>query len=276
MLVDAMVEQVPVLIDEQLEGLEPKMSTTALELDVSMEAGFDSIQVDRYGLAATLDLDLQITGEGDGDHLYVGVLSADTTESPQLDTGSDITITMSDDLLNRGMFDVWQAGALDIVLSSEDGSLDPAILMMLHADTGTIRVNPRLPPVVVEQDNGFQLQIAELEVQIETPGGEQGELLLVAAHATADIDIEMVDGLLTPTFSDFSTVLAVRDSDWGASAEAITAILESSLPMNMMLAALSDLGFELPAFAGVGIDSVDMERDNSGFHTNIRVELAVD
>ena len=67
--------------------------------------------------------------------------------------------------------------------------------------------------------------------------------------------------------------MMVRDSDWGASNESITQLVEEMLPLDSMLALLGDLSFPLPELGGIGIASAYVGRDTAQAHTNITIAL---
>jgi hypothetical protein len=65
----------------------------------------------------------------------------------------------------------------------------------------------------------------------------------------------------------------VRDSDWGASEEAITRVLEENLPIDALLSLIQDFEYPIPSFSGVEVRTVDLQRDGGAMHTNISVTL---
>ena len=86
--------------------------------------------------------------------------------------------------------------------------------------------------------------------------------------ATAVESNELVLDLGTPALT-----MMVRDSDWGASNEAITQLVEEMLPLDLMLALVGDLSFPLPELEGIGIASAYVGRDAAQAHTNIQIAL---
>ncbi len=55
---------------------------------------------------------------GEGSKTYLGVLTADSDDIPVLDTSTDLALSISDDLLNRGVFEVWRAGGVESVCTA--------------------------------------------------------------------------------------------------------------------------------------------------------------
>lgn len=269
-IVEAIEEMVPPVLEETLAGLDPSFALELLGTTVDLAFSFADFGVDDDGLYATLDLDVEIP-PADA-RSYAGYLSAGDGE-PELDTAPDLSAAVSDDLLNRLLFEAWRGGLVDLRLSTDDGSIDGAFLAPFHADEGTITVSPQLPPVVVEVDGGLQAQIAELLVTIDTPGGDLGEHMAVAVALTADLDVGVEDGELVLGIGTPVIVLAVRESDWGATDETITRLLEENLPIDTLLALLGDIRIALPSLYGITVDTGAATRDADQVHTDVEIWL---
>lgn len=269
-LADAMIAQVPPLLEEQLAGLDLSYETELLDRPVSVRADFAAATIDEDGLEVVLDLDVAIPGSGA--HEDAGYLVAEGGPA-QLSTIPDIALGLHDDLLNRVLFEAWRAGMLEMTMSTEDGSLSPLMLMQLHAEEGTVAVRADLPPVIVEKAGGLQAQVGELIVDIHTPGGEMGENLQLALNVGIDLVPTITDGVLTLELADPIAEMVVRSSDWGASNEATTALMEEALPLDALLILLGDIEVPLPELGGITIDRAITHRDASGAHTGVYVEL---
>jgi hypothetical protein len=272
-ILEAVTEAVPPLLDEQLSSLDPSYTAELLDLKFTVDARFAEASIDVRGLALTLDLDIDI--QSDGDKTYAGVLVSDTG-SAEPDIRSDLALALSDDLMNRILFEAWRAGAMELTLSTEDGTLDENLLAMLQADEGSIHVWTELPPVLVERDGELQLQAAEVMIEILTPGGEKGESLTVSAAVFADVSLSISSSTLYPELGEVEVLVMVRDSDWGASEEAITNVLEAALPIQTMVAPAANLAFDLPTIYGLQIWGAEVERAESGVHTDITVDLSLE
>lgn len=268
MLVDQIQTLVPPLLDETLAGLAPSVETEMLGVPVSLRYAFADVDPDPDGLQVTLDLEVDMPSAGS--HAYAGYLTAEGG-APEVDSHADLAAAVSDDLVNRVLFEAWRAGLLDLRLSTDDGTLDAFLLAPFHATQGTITVSPALPPVVVDRDGALEAQVAELLVTIDTPGGELGEHLEVAVAAFVALDLSIDGGVLVLDLGEPDLVLAVRDSDWGATDASTTALLEANLPLDTLLALLGELSFELPSLYGVTFERGEAERDPSGVHTDVRV-----
>lgn len=266
----AMVEeQVPALIDDALAGLDLSIETELMGTPLSVAADVARVDIDRDGVELGLDLAVDMP---DGGVSGQGVLVSDKGE-PSVDRNADLAAAISDDLLNRMLYEAWGAGILELELSTYDGSLEPFLLTPLHADEGTITVSAGLPPVMVEDDGQVQAQVAELIVTIDTPGGELGSHLQLSIAAFVAVDLVYDDGEIALELGDVDLSLMVRESDWGASNEAVTTLVEEMLPLDTMLALLGNISFPVPEISGLTLGEVDVSRDSSGVYTGMTAAL---
>lgn len=270
MLVEKIQEMVPPLLDETLAGLDPSYSTEMMGLTVDMSFSFAEADIDDDGLLLSLDLDVEVPD--DGLHSGPGYLTA-SLATPDVDTHADLAGAVSDDLLNRMLYEAWAGGLLDMRLSTDDGSLDPLMLAPLHVSEGTITVEAPLPPVVVEHDGELQAQIGELRVEIEAPGSPLGDRLLASVNAFVPLTVSADGGELTLDLGSPDVVLMVRESSAGGSDEATTALVEQSLPLEAIFVLLGDFSFPLPALYGIEVDEGTAARDAGGSHTALEVSL---
>lgn len=263
-------EQVPPLLEEQLAGLDLSMETELLGKTVSVAADIAAAGVDEDGIVLDVDLDVDIPS--DGDKTYAGYLAAPAA-IPDPSRDSDVAVAIGDDLLNRVLFEAWRANVLDMTLSTDDGSLEPYMLLPLKASQGTISISAGLPPVIVENDGNLQAQMGELEVTIDTPDGELGQHLVASIGLFIDLEVSVDDNKLKLSLGEPDVVITVRDSDWGASNESTTRLLQEMLPIDLLVGLIGDLSFDLPSLAGVSIRHADAEREDNGSFTDLDVSL---
>ena len=262
-------EQVPALIDEALAGLELSFETELMGTTLSVQADVARVDVDGDGVEMGLDLAVDMPDAGvDGQ----GVLAAGSGE-PSVDRNADMGAAISDDLMNRMLYEAWAAGLLELTLSTEDGSLEPFLLTPLHAEEGSIAVSALLPPVLVEEQGKLQVQVAELIVTIDTPDGELGTHLQIAVAAFVGVDLLYEDGEIALDLGEVNLSLMVRESDWGASNEAVTQLVEEMLPLETMLALLGTISFPVPEIQGLVLGDVVVSRDPDGVHTGLTAAL---
>lgn len=270
MLVEQVNEMVPPLLDETLSGLDPSFSTELMGLKVDLAFEFARVDIDDDGVVLNLDMDVVIPATGD--HAGPGYLGADLG-TPDLDTHADVSGAVSDNLLNRMLYEAWAGGLLDIRLSTDDGSLTALMLAPLKATEGTITVSAALPPVIVEREGELQAQMGELIVNIDTPGGALGDHLQVAVNAFVPVEVVAEAGELTLKLGTPSVVLMVRESTMGATDEEMTRLVEDMLPIDLLFSLLGDFSFPLPALYGLEIDEGTASRDDSGVYTGLEVSL---
>lgn len=271
MLVSKINEMVPELLSSTLAGLDPSFSTDILDHTVDMSFGFADATIDRDGIA--LDLDVDVGMDYTGSRTYAGYLSAPKV-SPTVDTHADIAAGFSDNVLNMVLFQAWRAGVLDMSLSTYDGSLDAAMLILLKADEGTISTSASLPPVLVESAAGLpQIQMSEMLVTIDTPGGDLGDHIVVAMSLWIEVEMVIEGGELVLSLGEPTIVMDVRESDWGASNESTTNLLADALPIDVILTLLGDISFPLPSLYGITVESGAADRDASGYYTDATVYL---
>jgi len=280
MLTEQITEMVPPLLEETLAGLDLSFEFDLMGTPLSIAASFADALIDEQGLQLVTDVDL--SAPPSGDLAYQGFLLADYA-SPEVDRYAPFSLAMSDDMLNRLLFEVWRAGLLNISVTSEDeglGDMLGLLFEMLHADTGSVAVAGHLPPVMVERDGGLLAQIGELMLTIETPGGELGETLTVSTTAQMPLALSMSGGCIELDLGDPELEMMARASDWGASNEALTHLLSEMLPLDTITGAidlllaqteLCDL-VDLSSF-GISLDSAELTRDEGGAHTLVAIEI---
>lgn len=270
MLVEKIQQMVPPLLDETLAGLDPSYSTELMGLSVDMAFLFAEVDVDDDGIVLALDLEVDVPE--DGKHSAPGYLTADLG-TPDVDTHADLAGAVSDNLLNRMLYEAWAGGLLDMRLSTDDGSLDPLMLVALKVTEGTITLKAPLPPVVVERDGQLEAQLAELLVELEVPGSPLGDRLLASVNAFVPLEVTADEGELTLDLGKPEVVLMVRESSAGATDEATTALVEQTLPLDAIFVLLGDFSFPLPALYGIAVDEGSAARDDSGVYTALEVSL---
>ncbi len=272
MLLEKIEELVPPMLEETLGGLDLSFELDLLGAPLSLSMDFTEASIDPDGVAMSTAFDVSMPLAGSKS--YAGFLGSDPVV-PDVDTRSPVAAAISDDLVNLMLFEAWRGGVLDLRLSTDDGSLEPIMLLPLKAEQGTITLRPDLPPVAVQVDGGLQIQAGELVVDIETPDGELGEYLQVAAAAFIDLELALEDGVVALDIGTPELSLMVRQSDWGASDETTTRLVEEMLPLDTFLALLGGLELPLPSLEGLTISSADLGRDRSGLHTTVEVELGM-
>jgi hypothetical protein len=171
------------------------------------------------------------------------------------------------------MYEMWAGGLVDLKLSTDDGSLDALMLAPLGATTGAVTITAGLPPAVVEQDGQFVAQLGEMALRLDTPGGDNGDYLDVVLSGATALDLTIEGTELRLDIGEPDLKFAVADSDWGASNDTITTLLEEQLPIDVILLLFGEIAFPLPEIPYLTIDHATAERDPSGVHTDLEIFL---
>jgi len=276
------VEHVVLVTMEQVEGLVPDLLDTTLsgldldfELDllgtpVTLGTAFRSVVIDANGVQLVADVDVDVPAQGDKS--APGFLAGDV-DRPTPNTTADLSMSLSDDLVNRLLFEVWNGGLVDQTLSTADGSLPAEYLESFGASEGELSFDAKLPPVLVQKGAETELQVGELQARLSTPSNPNFTFIDLALSALVPVDLEVVDGSLTVALGEPALQFVVRDTDWNLDRSAITQLLEEELPIDALLASLGVLAIELPEIAGVTLENASIERDPSGVFTNVAAEL---
>jgi hypothetical protein len=264
-------EEVAVLLSEQLSSFDFSFETELLDRAVVVEGAFADAGIDTAGLFIAVDVDADVAG--DSGRPYRGYLTAPGSAATP-DATADISLSLWDDMLNKILFEAWRSGMLDLSLSTADESLPPAVLLPLRADAGTITTEALLPPVIVEREGRLVAQLGEMNVTIDMEGSDLGTHLEVAVAVEVDLDLRVRNNEIQIVLGEPVLDLMVRDSDWGASNEATSNLLDEVLPIDLLLSVLGDLSFPLPDLLGLEL-AATTGRDTNGTHTSVRVDLTL-
>lgn len=263
-------DQITTLMAETLSAFDFSFETELLGKAVVVDAEFSGAGIDPAGVELKMDINVDMPNTTV--HPYTGVLTAPGNR-PTPDANADVSLSLWDDLLNKMLFEAWRADMLVQNLSSEDGSLTPIALLALQADSATVAVDGVLPPVVVQDaDGNLEAQLGEVGIIIDMEGSDLGTHLEIALAVNVDVDIDVVDGVIDVNLGTPELDIAVRDSDWGASNEAVGELLTDVLPIDLILSLIGDLTFPLPELPGLTLDA-NAGRDGNGTHTAVRLSL---
>lgn len=282
---DTFLEQLTTLVPEVLAGVLEDLPLS-FELDLlgnplTLEGFLADAFVDEDGIQLSADMSVSMPASSGQD--YAGYLSTDSLSAPQLSKTSPMSASMSDDMINRLLFEVWRAGVMELEVGSDDPTMGVYIglmLELLNADEGAIGISAGLPPVAVERDGVFEVQAGELGITLLTPGGGLGESLTMNMAMFMALELGIADNCLELGLGEPELALMVRESDWGASNEATTVLMEEMLPIDTLLGAVDLLlgeGFcDLLPVEGITLDQVTMERDPNGGHMLMEITVGLE
>jgi len=281
---DLVLEQLTTLVPELVAGVLADLPLS-FDLDLlghtlTLEGAIADAFVDEQGIQLAADMSVFIPGDAGMTH--AGYLTTGTRTTPSLSTTAPMSASLSDDTVNRLLFEVWKAGVLELELDSSDpdmGVYVGLILELLNADEGALAVSAAMPPVLIEKDGIFEAQAGELALTLLTPGGDLGDSLTLSMSAFMGLELGLKDNCLELDLGDPELGLMVRESDWGATNESTTRLMEEMLPMDTILGAVDLLlgdGFcDLLPLEGISLDEVTMERDPAGGHTLMEIEVSL-
>ncbi|MFT5683628.1 MAG: hypothetical protein ACI8RZ_004560 [Myxococcota bacterium] len=274
MLVEQANTMVPAMIDETLTGLEFETTIELLGSELSIAAEF--VDVDITGDGVGLDMGVNVTAPGAGSASYAGYLAAPASSVPEHSVVDPLSLVLSDDLLNRALFELWRGGVMDMTLSTEDGSLDPTTIDGLPLDAATIQISPQLPPVIVSGKDGLQLQAGAVDVVANTPGASFGEYMSLRLTVIADATLSVTEGIIQPQIGEISLDIEVLESDWGIPDDSVSELVDWALPQEDLIKMVSEMGIALPSLGGIVISGAEMSRDEDGFYSLVSVDLGLE
>ena len=284
LLVDRVQEKAEVALEKVLmEALDPAIDNALASLDLSfstqlqgqpldVRVDFADAWTDEDGIAILTDVWTSMPQQLPGD--YPGYLLTRSEGYPEPSHKSSIALSVSDNLLNNLMFQVWRAGLIDLSMSTEDGTLSPELAGKLKAEEATLSIQSALPPVITQDAGKLAIQIGEFDVGIDTPDGQLGDTMNLALALQLDMAPKTVNGWLDLGLGEPEMAMMVRENDWGATDQTTTRMLEEMMPVSELLGPINDLAIPLPQFpAGGGIDDIKVVRDPTGAHTNVHINL---
>jgi len=274
--IDPLVDAIPGLLEDALGDLgDLSFAFDLLEVPLALDIAFAEVDVNPGGLFMSLDLGVAVDGVSAADSLVVGV--------PE--TGSGLSIQLSDDALNHALETVWAAGGLDLTLPLEPGSLDALLLAVFGGDPatgGSLTLQAGLPPVVVGRDGDLRLQLGETLLSVETPGGQFGDRVEVIMAADMKLGLAITEEEVGAQLTDATVKLVPT----GEAADALAPEIETleqtlgagigmlngllSFPLGDPEGETEDEGGLL---GGIALPPIALERDPSERATRIALEL---
>jgi len=273
---DKLAEKIGTMLPDILAGLQEDLELgfdfELLGTQIGLEGIVADIGLDNAGLWMDLDLSVDAgggNGKGEG-YLYSGV------STPTPDRSADGPVLISDDAMNRALYELWAGGIFSQTLSTEDGSLSADSLSGYGISSCTIETSPGLPPVLVEVDGSTHLQLGEMEVVLTTPGFALGEYIKLRVAASVSVDIVFENGSVRPVLSDIELHPDVVETDWSQDEESIVNLMNTFLTPELLLGAVEDIAIEIPSIPGIEIDDADIARASTGFHTALQLNISAD
>ena len=255
------------VLADTLKGLDLGMETELLGAQMSLQPAFDHADVTGDGVYLSLAMALEVdapTPDAPG-HLAFA--------TPPSAVQDHVQVQISDDFMNRALFELWSGGALNLELDLSEGAASTVLLLFGGGDEGTLSLDPRLPPVWVERNGQGRMQMGEVYLTVETPGGDFGDkvelLMNLDAAAEVSFDGTAAGVVLSDAQVDMVAVGASVDND-----ELDVEALQSAFGIGIgVINGL--LSFPLDGLVPAGaLPALAFERDPSGLGTRLELDLS--
>jgi hypothetical protein len=185
---------------------------------------------------------------------------ASSEAAPDFDRSSAAEAIFTDNLLNMALYRLWEAGAFDMEVSTTDDTLDPTVATLLESKDVTMNMRPALPPVILTRGNTLMMEFGEVEVEVETPGGALGDNAVWVVAGSAQVEANVVDGVLNLEIADAETTVVVRDNDWDMDVVSATSLVEGVMPFDMVIERFGSVALPLPTIPGIVLDGTSLDR----------------
>ncbi len=286
-LVDWLViddDDIAVLIEDTIAsagpGLGDAITGIVADLDLKTELdlfgntltvwpAFDDAHVDSSGIYLSLAIAIDVDGAG---RPVPGHLDF---PAPTARNDGNALVQVGDALMNRALFEVWNAGALDLELPLDSPETLVILSLFGGSGSGALKLDMGLPPVWIGGDGDSRVQLGDTVMTVSTPGGQYGEEVSFHMFLDAAAAVEIGGDSIGVVLSDANVILvpagdSVGDPDVAELAEGLQTAFGIAIgAINGMLKfPVTDLlgeGTELPELA--------MERDPSGTGVAIDVDL---
>jgi len=271
LFLEAQLEQLGPQLGGAIEGalanLDLAMETELLGSQLSLEPAFDAAGVDADGVFMSIAIALEVDAPAPDAPGHLAFAP------PPAAIGDDVHLKISDDFMNRALFELWAGGALDLELDLSEGAASALLLLFGGGDEGSLSLDPKLPPVWVERDGQARMQLGEVYLTVETPGGDLGERveLLLNLDAAAEVSF---DGTAAGVVLSDAKVDMVAVGDSAGNEDLDVEALEGAFGVGISIIN-GMLSFPLDGLVPAGtLPELGFERDASGLGTQLELSLA--
>jgi hypothetical protein len=244
------------LVEAAISGFELSTEIEMLDTTVEVDGVISSLDVTKEGLAILMDVDLDLPRQQTVENGFL----ASSEAAPDFDLSSAAQAVLSDNLLNMALYRLWEAGAFDMEFSTTDDTIDSTVANLLESKDVTMNMRPALPPVILTRGNTLMMEFGEVEIEVETPGGAFGETAVWVVAGSAQVEANVVDGVLNLELGDAETTVIVRENDWDMDVLNATSIVEGVMPLEMVIERFSGVSLPLPTIPGIELNGTNLER----------------
>ena len=255
------------LVEEAISGFELSTEIEVLDTTVEVDGVISSLDVTKEGLAIHMDVDLDLPRQRTIENGFL----ASSEAAPDFDLSSAAEAIFTDNLLNMALYRLWEAGAFDMEVSTTDDTLDPTVATLLESKDVTMNMRPALPPVILTRGNTLMMEFGEVEVEVETPGGALGDNAVWVVAGSAQVEANVVDGVLNLEIGDVETTVVVRDNDWEMDVVSATSLVEGVMPFDMVIERFGSVALPLPTIPGIILDGTSLDRTGDDSQSAFRL-----
>lgn len=253
-------------INGMLGGLDLTTEMDLMGTMVRLQPAFDRAIVDTDGMYLSMAFDVSV------DEVLTHAPGHLHFDAPAPQLGQKLHAQISDDFLNRTLHEVWAGGMLDLEMPIGDGPEATLLLLFGGRDEGALVLDARLPPVFVDRNGEGRLQMGELYLTIETPGGSYGEKVELLLTLDARADLAFDGDTASVALSDAQVdLVAVGDSADNPDLDTETLSAAFGAAVGIINGLLS---FPLDGMVKPGtLPSAEFSRDPSGRGTAVDLDL---
>ena len=257
-------------INGMLADLDLSMETELLGNPVGMQIAFDHADVTAQGMAMSLAIDVDVASLGTDAPGHLTFAAPPAAQGPQLHG------QIADDFINRALFEFWAGGALNLEMPIGDGPEAALMLIFGGGDEGALALDARLPPVWVERNGDSRLQMGEVYLTVDTPGGSYGDQVELLMNLDAKAEISFDGTAAGIVLSDAQVDMIAVGSSVGNEDLDVDALASAfGIGVGIINGLLS---FPLDGLVAPGaLPPIEFARDPSGLGTTLDLDLgAVD
>jgi len=254
-------------IGDMLNGLDLSMETELLGAQLSMQPAFDAASVDAEGVYLSIAVALEVDGPAPDAPGHLAFPTPPSTVHDQ------VQMKISDDFMNRALFEMWAGGAMNLEMDLSEGPASTLLLLFGGGSEGALALDPQLPPVWIERDGQGRLQMGEVLFTVETPGGDLGERveLLMNLDAAAEVSFDGTSAgvVLSDTVVE---MVAVGESAGNEDLDVDSLAGAFSVGIGIINGLLE---FPLDGLVPAGsLPAIAFERDPSGLGTQLELDIS--
>jgi hypothetical protein len=249
--------EVPPPIIAAIEAMEISEDLDVLGVPVTLSAELSAIDVTTEGVEVMLSTNT--TGPSADPELPAlpGTLTLGG-DAPELDAATQLSLSLFLDELNRVLYNAHSSGAFRIYLTDTELGLEPALIDFVFPGATTLNLTfePSLPPVLLPQESGSDLDLRLVSLALVANGEVDGvdtELVSGFVHVVGTVTAGISsDGDIALEVTDVTPLVdvVVTDPSGVAEAEALEDTL-AGISMGIIGELFPTISFAIPEIEGM-------------------------